>query len=74
MILDNLSEKTAQLALQGPLAEKVLQKLASDTDLRQIGYFKFQQEVNLNGKKHWYLEQDTPVKMVLRFIVMLLMQ
>jgi aminomethyltransferase len=49
--LDNLSEKTAQLALQGPIAEKVLQKLASDTDLRQISYFKFQQEVNLNGKK-----------------------
>ncbi|MED4228640.1 glycine cleavage system aminomethyltransferase GcvT [Neobacillus cucumis] len=51
VILDNLSEKTAQLALQGPLAEKVLQKLVSNTDLRQIGYFKFQQEVNLNGKK-----------------------
>ncbi|MBM7651607.1 glycine cleavage system aminomethyltransferase GcvT [Neobacillus cucumis] len=51
VILNNLSEKTAQLALQGPLAEKVLQKLASNTDLRQIGYFKFQQEVNLNGKK-----------------------
>ncbi|MEH7546296.1 glycine cleavage system aminomethyltransferase GcvT [Neobacillus vireti] len=49
--LDNLSEKTAQLALQGPLAEKVLQKLAGDTDLSQIGFFKFMQEVILNGKK-----------------------
>jgi len=51
VVLDNLSEKTAQLALQGPLAEKVLQKLAGDTELSQIGFFKFQQEVNLNGKK-----------------------
>jgi len=49
--LENLSEKTAQLALQGPLAEKVLQKLARNTDLSGIGFFKFQQEVILNGKK-----------------------
>ncbi|WP_066074117.1 glycine cleavage system aminomethyltransferase GcvT [Neobacillus soli] len=48
--LENLSEKTAQLALQGPLAEKVLQKL-TDTDLSEIGFFKFQQEVTVNGKK-----------------------
>jgi aminomethyltransferase len=51
VILDNLSDKTAQLALQGPLAEKVLQKLAGHTDLSQIGFFKFQQEVILNDKK-----------------------
>ena len=49
--LENLSDKTAQLAIQGPLAEKVLQKLAGETDLSGIGFFKFQQEVNLNGKK-----------------------
>ncbi len=49
--LENLSEKTSQLAIQGPLAEKVLQKLAGETDLSGIGFFKFQQEVNLNGKK-----------------------
>lgn len=49
--LENLSEKTAQLAIQGPLAEKVLQKLAGDNDLSQIGFFKFQQDVILNGKK-----------------------
>lgn len=48
--LVNLSEQTAQLALQGPLAEKVLQKLTS-TDLSKIGFFKFQQEVSINGKK-----------------------
>ena len=49
--IENLSEKTAQLAIQGPLAEKVLQKLAADTNLSDIGFFKFQQEVNINGKK-----------------------
>lgn len=49
--LDNLSETTSQLALQGPLTEKVLQKLAGNDDLSQIGFFKFQQEVELNGKK-----------------------
>lgn len=48
--IENLSEKTAQLAIQGPLAEKVLQKL-TDTDLSGIGFFKFQQDVNINGKK-----------------------
>ncbi|MEH7494517.1 glycine cleavage system aminomethyltransferase GcvT [Neobacillus niacini] len=48
--IDNLSEKMAQLALQGPLAEKALQKLAGDTDLGAIGFFKFQQEVTINGK------------------------
>ncbi|MEH7335450.1 glycine cleavage system aminomethyltransferase GcvT [Neobacillus drentensis] len=48
--LENLSEKTAQLAVQGPLAEKVLQKL-TDTDLSGVGFFKFQQEVLINGKK-----------------------
>jgi aminomethyltransferase len=48
--IDNLSEKMAQLALQGPLAEKVLQKLAGDTDLSTIGFFKFQQAVTIDGK------------------------
>lgn len=48
--IENLSEKTAQIALQGPIAEKVLQKL-TETDLSQIGFFKFQQEVTLGGKR-----------------------
>ncbi|MFD0827610.1 glycine cleavage system aminomethyltransferase GcvT [Neobacillus sp. M.A.Huq-85] len=48
--LKNLSEQTAQLAIQGPLAEKVLQKLVKESDLSQIGFFKFQQEVKINGK------------------------
>ncbi|MCL6574279.1 MAG: glycine cleavage system aminomethyltransferase GcvT, partial [Bacillus sp. (in: Bacteria)] len=49
--IENLSEKTAQLAVQGPLAEKVLQKLTAETNLGDIGFFKFQQEVSINGKK-----------------------
>ncbi|MBX9973003.1 glycine cleavage system aminomethyltransferase GcvT [Cytobacillus firmus] len=48
--LKNLSEDMAQLAIQGPLAEKVLQKIAG-TNLSDIGFFKFQQDVDLNGKK-----------------------
>lgn len=48
--LKNLSEDMAQLAIQGPLAEKVLQKLAG-TNLSDIGFFKFQQDVDLNGRK-----------------------
>ncbi|WP_442594870.1 glycine cleavage system aminomethyltransferase GcvT [Neobacillus sp. D3-1R] len=47
----NLSEETSQLALQGPLAETVLQKLAGEVNLSDIGFFKFQTEVELNGKK-----------------------
>lgn len=46
--LVNLSEKTAQLALQGPLAEHVLQKLTK-SDLTEIGFFKFKTKVDLNG-------------------------
>jgi aminomethyltransferase len=49
--LENLSEKTAQLAIQGPLAQIVLQKLADGANLSTIGFFKFQQEVILKGKK-----------------------
>lgn len=48
--LKNLSEDMAQLAIQGPLAEKVLQKLAG-TNLSDIGFFKFQQDVDLKGRK-----------------------
>ncbi|MGM0844276.1 MAG: glycine cleavage system aminomethyltransferase GcvT [Bacillota bacterium] len=49
--LKNLSEEYAQLAIQGPLAEQILQKLAKGTTLSDIGFFKFQDEVDLNGIK-----------------------
>ncbi|MEH7178726.1 glycine cleavage system aminomethyltransferase GcvT [Neobacillus vireti] len=50
VLIDNLSEKMALLALQGPLADKVLQKLVDDININEIGFFKFQQEVTVNGK------------------------
>jgi aminomethyltransferase len=49
--LDNRSEQIAQLALQGPLAERVLAKLVSDTPLADIGPFEFENEVDIAGKK-----------------------
>ncbi|MBU8879360.1 glycine cleavage system aminomethyltransferase GcvT [Bacillus sp. FJAT-29790] len=49
--ITNLSERMAQVAIQGPLAEKILQKLANETNLADIGFFKFQKDVDLNGKK-----------------------
>lgn len=47
---ENVSESYAQLALQGPKAEAVLQKLA-DTPLSKIGFFRFQPEVMLGEVK-----------------------
>lgn len=49
--LKNVSSDYAQLALQGPLAEKVLQKLSKDVDLSKICSFKFQNNVDINGVK-----------------------
>lgn len=48
--IDNISDKISQLAIQGPLAEKILQKLA-DFDLATIGFFNFRRDVELNGIK-----------------------
>ncbi|MCA1320557.1 glycine cleavage system aminomethyltransferase GcvT [Bacillus tianshenii] len=44
----NVSDTIAQLAIQGPLAEESLQKLTS-TDLSQIKFFKFNENVEING-------------------------
>lgn len=46
--ITNASNDFAQIALQGPLAEEVLQTL-TDTDLTTIKYFKFQDNVNVAG-------------------------
>ena len=46
--IENISAETAQLAIQGPLAQSILQKL-TDTDLAQIGTFRFQQNVLIDG-------------------------
>jgi len=44
----NVSDSYGQLALQGPLAESVLQRLTEE-DLSEIGFFKFTTNVKLGG-------------------------
>ncbi len=46
--ITNISPAVAQLAIQGPLAERILQKL-TDTDLSRIGTFRFQRDVLVDG-------------------------
>ncbi|WP_332647009.1 glycine cleavage system aminomethyltransferase GcvT [Lysinibacillus sp. 54212] len=46
--ITNKSDEYAQIALQGPLSEEVLQTL-TDTDLQTIKYFKFQENVTVAG-------------------------
>ncbi|OIU71080.1 glycine cleavage system aminomethyltransferase GcvT [Rossellomorea aquimaris] len=48
--INNISEHMAQLALQGPLAEGVLQRLTNEHSLSGIGFFKFQSDVSINGR------------------------
>ena len=42
--LNNISNEMAQLAIQGPKAEVILQRL-TNTDLASIGFFKFQADI-----------------------------
>ncbi len=49
MVLTNISNEVAQLALQGPLAEKVLQKM-TDVVLSDMRYFSFLDNVKVAGK------------------------
>ncbi len=46
----DISDETALLALQGPLAEKVLQKLVESFDLKEIKPFKFVEGIKVAGK------------------------
>ncbi|WP_243386357.1 glycine cleavage system aminomethyltransferase GcvT [Bacillus kexueae] len=46
--IENISSDMAQLALQGPLAQKVLQKLV-DIDLSEIKFFKFKDKVAIGN-------------------------
>ncbi len=48
--LSNISDSTAEVALQGPMAEKTLQKLTS-FKLSDIGYYRFQDNIEVAGKK-----------------------
>lgn len=47
--INNVSNDYAQLALQGPRAEKVLQKITDQTDLSTIGFFKFKEDVHIHN-------------------------
>lgn len=46
--VENVSSEYAQLAIQGPKAEKILQKI-TDYDLSTIKFFTFKQGLNLQG-------------------------
>jgi len=46
--ITNLSPETAQIAIQGPRAEQILQKL-TNTDLSEIGVFRFRRDVEIAG-------------------------
>lgn len=46
----NVSSEYAQLALQGPLAQEILQKLVKD-DLNEIEFYRFKNDVDVNGIK-----------------------
>lgn len=48
--ITNLSNEYAQIALQGPLSEEILQALTS-TDLSVIKYFRFAENVDVSGHK-----------------------
>ena len=48
--VENDSENIAQLAIQGPKAQEILQKI-TDTDLEEISFFNFKPEVSIDGKK-----------------------
>jgi aminomethyltransferase len=48
--IEDVSEQWGQLSIQGPLAEKVLQKLV-DMDLSKLKAFTFQTNVDIQGSK-----------------------
>lgn len=46
--LENISPQTAQIAIQGPAAQAITQKLTT-LDLNEIGFFRFVDEVEIAG-------------------------
>lgn len=48
--LENLSDSTAELALQGPLAEAILRRL-SDAPLDKLAYYWFYPQISVAGKE-----------------------
>ncbi|PIC66941.1 glycine cleavage system protein T [Sporosarcina sp. P21c] len=49
VVIDNQSSNYALLALQGPVAESVLQKL-TDESLKEIKFFRFKEHVQVGGE------------------------
>ncbi|WP_340085079.1 glycine cleavage system aminomethyltransferase GcvT [Siminovitchia sp. FSL H7-0308] len=47
----NVSDQYALIAIQGPKAQLILQKIVKNVDLRDVKFFKFQQNVDVNGAK-----------------------
>ncbi len=47
--LEDHSEKTGLLALQGPMAEAFLSQLCPDVDLSAIRFYRFQDQIDVNG-------------------------
>ncbi len=46
----NISDKTGQISLQGPFAEKILQKVA-DYNLKNMKHFWFEEDIEIKGVK-----------------------
>lgn len=47
--IENISNQIAQLALQGPKSQDILQTLVKDIDLTEIKFFKFKKDVLVAG-------------------------
>lgn len=48
--VENISSSVSEVALQGPKAQEILQKL-TDIDLKEVKFFYFKKDVNVNGVK-----------------------
>ncbi|WP_339177914.1 glycine cleavage system aminomethyltransferase GcvT [Oceanobacillus sp. FSL W7-1293] len=48
--IENVSENYAQLALQGPKAEQILQKIVKEP-LQDISFFRFKKDIEMEGMK-----------------------
>lgn len=49
--VENVSDRYALIAIQGPKAQLILQKIVKNADLSDIKFFKFRQNVDINGAK-----------------------
>ena len=67
-IIEDKSSEYGLLALQGPVAQEVLQKL-TDEPLADIKFFRFKENVNVAGHHVLFHVQDIQAKMDLKFTV-----